>query len=304
MLYAGGINCSYILPTAIGWETGDTIYEWQQVYKTRKEVDSSTVSASYGVSFPDTTGYTANKTLATMSDLPTNPLTYSSTGSYSVAGATKTTYTYAQTTIYAPNGLIMGGTAAAAGLVTRGVCGVSTPTTGGACTKENLYVNYDSDNTYRSNRQLVLQAGSVGTHYGNNLYQYAAARGDAVKGWVEAQGYITSAPANFTTSVKTPSQCTSNGFYYVSSTTNSLSGADSNPFLQYHTSNSDFRILTTAYSDQWLQQIATDFRTPRIYYRRRDNGTWTNWVELVTTAVLGEQVTYNFGEGILVITSI
>ena len=107
-----------------------------------------------------------------------------------------------------------------------------------------------------------------------------------------------------TTSALSPSQCLANGFYYVSSSTNSLSGADSNPFLQYHTSNNDFRILATAYSDQWVQQVATDFRTTHIYYRVRNNGTWTNWVELVTTAVLGEQVTYNFGEGILVITSI
>lgn len=82
-------------------------------------------------------------------------------------------------------GAVFSGTAAEAGLVTRGICGVSTPEATGKCDKENLYINYDSDNTYRSNRQLVLQAGTTGTHYGSNLYQYAAARGDAVKGWVE-----------------------------------------------------------------------------------------------------------------------
>lgn len=85
----------------------------------------------------------------------------------------------------------MGGTAAAAGLVTRGICGVATPDDTGA-TKENLYINYDGDNTYRSNRQVVLQAGTVGTHYGNNVYQYTAVRGDAMKAWVEAKGYVTS----------------------------------------------------------------------------------------------------------------
>lgn len=70
-LYVDGLaNLSYLVPTQIGWETGDTIYEWQQVYKTRKEVDSSTVSASYGVQFPDTTGYSANQTLATTSQIP------------------------------------------------------------------------------------------------------------------------------------------------------------------------------------------------------------------------------------------
>ena len=106
--------------------------------------------------------------------------------SISVAGTTKDVYKYDPTTIYAPNGLIMGGTALAAGLVTRGICGVNTPNESGYCTKDNLYINYDGSNTYSSARQLILQAENSGTHYGNNLYQYAAARGDAVKGYCDA----------------------------------------------------------------------------------------------------------------------
>ena len=104
----------------------------------------------------------------------------------SVAGTTKDVYKYDPTTIYAPNGLIMGGTALAAGLVTRGICGVNTPNESGYCTKDNLYINYDGSNTYSSTRQLILQAENSGTHYGNNLYQYAAARGDAVKNYCDA----------------------------------------------------------------------------------------------------------------------
>ena len=104
-----------------------------------------------------------------------------------VAGTSKTVSKTNPETLFVPNGLIMGGTAAAAGLVTRGVCGVSSPdSTTGAATKDNLYINYDSTNTYNSSRQVVIQAGSVGTHYGNNLYQYAAARGDAVKNYADA----------------------------------------------------------------------------------------------------------------------
>lgn len=87
--------------------------------------------------------------------------------------------------MYCPQGLIMGGSAQAAGLVTRGICGVSNPADDGYCLKENLYINYDGDTTYRNNRQLILQAGEVGDDYGHNLYQYAAARGDAVKGYVD-----------------------------------------------------------------------------------------------------------------------
>ena len=127
----------------------------------------------------------------------TNMVTFGSSQTAMVAGTSKTTYTYNQPTgdgntsssngsAYFPEGIIMGGTAASAGLVTRGICGVSTPdATTGACDKENLYINYDGTNTYQSGRQLVLQAGSVGTHYGNNLYQYAAARGDAVKDYCD-----------------------------------------------------------------------------------------------------------------------
>ena len=128
----------------------------------------------------------------------TNMVTFASSQTATVAGTSKTTYTYNQPTgdsntgssngsAYFPEGIIMGGTAASAGLVTRGICGVSTPdATTGACTKENLYINYDGTNTYQNNRQLVLQAGSVGTHYGHNLYEYAAARGDAVKNYCDA----------------------------------------------------------------------------------------------------------------------
>ena len=87
--------------------------------------------------------------------------------------------------MYCPQGLIMGGTAAAAGLVTRGICGASTPADDGSCTKENLYINYDGKTNYSPYRQLIIQADGSGEHYGNNLYQYAAARGDAVKGYVD-----------------------------------------------------------------------------------------------------------------------
>ena len=87
--------------------------------------------------------------------------------------------------MYASNGIVFGGSAAQAGLVTRGVCGISTPDSDGNCEKENLYLNYDGSDTYSSSRQVVIQAGSVGTHYGNNLYQYAAARGDAVKNYAD-----------------------------------------------------------------------------------------------------------------------
>ena len=105
-----------------------------------------------------------------------------------VAGTEKTVSNISTTAIFVSNGIVMGGSASDAGLATRGICGVSVPdSTTGACTKDNLYINYDSsNNSYNANRQLILQAGTAGTHYGNNLYQYAAARGDAVKNYADA----------------------------------------------------------------------------------------------------------------------
>ena len=92
--------------------------------------------------------------------------------------------------MYASQGIVFGGTASAAGLITRGICGISI--SGSSITKDNLYINYDYDpegetsNTYKTNRQVILQAGSVGTDYGNNLYQYAAVRGDVLKAYSDA----------------------------------------------------------------------------------------------------------------------
>ena len=126
----------------------------------------------------------------------------------SVAGNTKDVAKTNPETLYVPNGLIMGGTAAAAGLVTRGLCGVSTPSSTGACNKEHLYINFDNTTTFNTGRQLILQAGEVGTHYGNNLYQFAVPRGDIIKNYCDNH-YITTDTAQsisgqktFTSSIK------------------------------------------------------------------------------------------------------
>ena len=108
-----------------------------------------------------------------------------------VLGTKKATTTLGGNQLYAPNGIIFGGTAAAAGLVTSGICGISTPSAGGACSKENLYINYDGNNDFNASRQVVLNAGTVGNHLGSNMYQYTVPRGDIVKNWVEAKGYAT-----------------------------------------------------------------------------------------------------------------
>lgn len=89
-------------------------------------------------------------------------------------------------------GAVFGGDARNAGLVTRGICGISVPTDDGTCEKDNLYINYDGDNSYKASRHVILQAGEAGENYGNHLYQYAAARGDAVHDWSLNNFYIKS----------------------------------------------------------------------------------------------------------------
>ena len=116
----------------------------------------------------------------------------------------------------------------------------------------------------------------------------------------QENGLCWSRFANISTTSSNPSECTYNGFFYVVSYENSLSGANANPFIQYHGDAPDFRILTTAYSDQWLQQIATDFRTPYIYVRRRENGSWSNWVRLLdTTGGTLYKTTYSISDPVL-----
>lgn len=113
-----------------------------------------------------------------------------------VLGTKKATTTLGGNQLVAPNGIIFAGTAANAGLVTRGICGVTTPDSKGACSKENLYINYDGNNDFNAGRQVVLNAGEVGDHLGSNMYKYAVPRGEIVKNWVEAKGYATSVKVN------------------------------------------------------------------------------------------------------------
>lgn len=129
-----------------------------------------------------------NGTLSTNASLNIASHQFSNT-TLSVLGISKSVLSL-NNQMYASQGIVFGGTASAAGLITRGICGISI--SGSSITKDNLYINYDYDpegetsNTYKTNRQVILQAGSVGTDYGNNLYQYAAVRGDVLKAYSDA----------------------------------------------------------------------------------------------------------------------
>ena len=127
--------------------------------------------------------------------------TYNAVG---VAGSGKNVSVLYPQTLFVPDGLIMGGTALSAGLVTRGICGVTTPDEKGGCTKENLYLNYDGNNNY--SRKVVLGAGSAGNEIANSsgAYTFSAVRGDqmvsyvtnyvpgAIKTWFDSNVHIPS----------------------------------------------------------------------------------------------------------------
>ena len=126
----------------------------------------------------------------TIPTVPSNIVKYTN-HTVEVAGTNKTVAAVSPSALYVANGLIMGGTAAAAGLVTRGICGVTTPDNStGACTKENLYLNYDGDNNY--SRKVVLGAGGAGDSIAGGATTFSAVRGDQMVGYVNSLALIKS----------------------------------------------------------------------------------------------------------------
>ena len=112
-----------------------------------------------------------------------------------VAGTSKTVSKTSPSTLYVSDGLVIGGTAQAVGLVTRGICGVSTPDSStGACTKDNLYINYDGTSSYAQGRKVVLGAGEIGSQIGTTTaYTYTAVRGDEMVAYSAKKGSATGA---------------------------------------------------------------------------------------------------------------
>ena len=87
-----------------------------------------------------------------------------------------------------------------------------------------------------------------------------------------------SIPNNASTSgVTAANATTNNGFYYISA-----NGQYTPPFKQVDSATgSDYRIITSWYSANWYQQIATDFRSNDIFIRRNQNGTLFPWTPIV-----------------------
>ena len=161
---------------------------------------------------------------------------HGTTNSVSVAGTKKSVTSVSPNTLYVGNGLIMGGTAAAAGLVTRGICGVTTPDSNGACTKENLYLNYDGDDNY--SRKVVLGAGSAGNSIAGGATTFSAVRGDQMVNYVTSLGYTKNTGTVTSVAVKI------NGT--VKGTITSSGTIDLGTYLTSHQSLANYVTLNTA----------------------------------------------------------
>ena len=161
---------------------------------------------------------------------------HGTTNSVSVAGTKKNVTSVSPNTLYVGNGLIMGGTAAAAGLVTRGICGVTTPDGNGACTKENLYRKYEGDDNY--SRKVVLGAGNAGNSIAGGATTFSAVRGDQMVNYVTSLGYTKNTGTVTSVAVKI------NGT--VKGTITSSGTIDLGTYLTSHQSLANYVTLNTA----------------------------------------------------------
>ena len=183
--------------TRTGEDSDNAKYYAEQASNSASSAESSASSATSSATSAATSAASAEKAYQDMKDMAAlgdiaeikkqldNKASHKYNKNVNVLDVTKTTEQIGDEQALFKKGGIFSGTAAEAGIVTRGICGITSPDENGGCTKENLYINYDGSTEYKSDRQMILQAGNVGAHYGHNLYQYAAARGDAVKGYVD-----------------------------------------------------------------------------------------------------------------------
>lgn len=139
------------------------------------------------------------------------------------------------------NGIIIGGTAADAGLVTRGICGVTAPDSStGACTKSSLYVNFDGDNNNKYARPVVLGAALPGDAITSSTVSsatasascgnmYSAIRGDQMVNYVISKltnASLSGTPTADTASAGTSSNQIATTAFVATAIANALSGLD------------------------------------------------------------------------------
>lgn len=152
---------------------------------------------------------------------------------------------------------------------------------------------------------ISVAADSISVSFGSSATEVANTSGTGSASTVSRSDHVHALPARLrsnqtsTGALSDPNQGTQTGFYYVTpATAYSAATTDAerfrlNPFrFTIGTANTDYRLLVTEYSDKWIQQLATDFRSDNMYLRRCENGTWTTWVKF---SIAGRATSGNSG---------
>lgn len=126
---------------------------------------------------------------------------------------------------------------------------------------------------------ILAPTTSGGTTYGVGTNgQVLKSNGTSVYWGTDSSGTNFTLPtrlADYSTSgYGDANEATAQGWHYMTTT-----ATNRPPFKQ--STNKDYRIMSTAYSASWVQQIATDFRGNDMFLRRRENGTWKPWTPIV-----------------------
>lgn len=200
-------------------------------------------------------------------------VSYTTNSNITAGTKTGTTYTYTQSPMVVSNGIIIGGTAQSAGLITRGICGATTPNAKtGACEPESLYINYDGNDKYA--RALVLGASGASSAITTNTaasttaqYSYGwingAVRGDQMVNYVRAM--MPSVPttlssftndSNFITSAGAPVQSVNGKTGTITLTASDVSALPSSTVYVSSVDGSSGAITTNAV--KYTEQTLTD----------------------------------------------
>ena len=71
-----------------------------------------------------------------------------------------------------------------------------------------------------------------------------------------------------------------NGHYYYTS---------NGPTTSIGATTTDGALYAQSYSDSWVGQIAQDYRNGRLFFRGKNNGTWTDWLTNIDSGNIGNQ---------------
>ena len=88
-------------------------------------------------------------------------------------------------------------------------------------------------------------------------------------------GGTTFYSGNQNTAEHNANNCLKNGHYYYTS---------NGPSTSIGASTIDGGLYTQSYSDEWVGQIAQDYRNGRLFVRGKNDGTWTSWLALLDSS--------------------